>query len=542
MKIGIDLDNTIISYDEAFLSVAKKEGMIDERFEGSKNDVKQLIQENYGEIDWQMLQGLVYGKYIHEAKIFKGFKRFIWRCHFQGVSVQVISHKTEYGHQDKERISLRKAAIDFLDKNKLINDSYGKMFKNIDFASTRDEKIEKINEQSFDWFIDDLHEVIFHKNIDDSINKILFSGFMNFKKERVVNLSHWDQIEKKILGPFSEKEIMQITLDNLNKKALSSIWIGGRGNSGIYKVTLPDKKHIALKIYSYKRKHSNLYAEFEGSKKIIEGKINNLPTPINANIDFNLAYFEWVDGEHILKSNTIHLDKAMSFLSKLHLLREKDSFIDFPRASAACFSGRDIELQLKQRINNLFEAKDHSEELREYLTNELEPFIKIAIDWSKDNWGKLADFDRELSKNNLTLSPSDFGFHNVLIKDDDELVFHDFEYFGWDDPVKLIVDFSLHPAMNLNQETIVKWFDGTVKIYGRNIIPRLKAAWPLYALCWTLIYLNEFRDDVWERRVFANPDKIKAREIILKQQLNSSKALLTKIRNNYNDNKIIGNL
>ena len=42
------------------------------------------------------------------------------------------------------------------------------------------------------------------------------------------------------------------------------------------------------------------------------------------------------------------------------------------------------------------------------------------------------------------MSPSDFGFHNV-IKKDDFLYFIDFEYAGLDDPVKLICDFYCQP-------------------------------------------------------------------------------------------------
>ena len=38
------------------------------------------------------------------------------------------------------------------------------------------------------------------------------------------------------------------------------------------------------------------------------------------------------------------------------------------------------------------------------------------------------------------LSPSDFGLHNALRGQDGQLRFVDFEYFGWDDPVKLVSD------------------------------------------------------------------------------------------------------
>src|SRR6185503_11886129 len=39
------------------------------------------------------------------------------------------------------------------------------------------------------------------------------------------------------------------------------------------------------------------------------------------------------------------------------------------------------------------------------------------------------------------LSPSDFGYHNAVLADDETVRFFDFEYAGWDDPAKLVCDF-----------------------------------------------------------------------------------------------------
>ena len=47
------------------------------------------------------------------------------------------------------------------------------------------------------------------------------------------------------------------------------------------------------------------------------------------------------------------------------------------------------------------------------------------------------------------LSPSDFGLHNALRTKDGQLRFIDFEYFGWDDPVKLVSDTAIQPGSSL---------------------------------------------------------------------------------------------
>ena len=44
------------------------------------------------------------------------------------------------------------------------------------------------------------------------------------------------------------------------------------------------------------------------------------------------------------------------------------------------------------------------------------------------------------------ISPSDFGFHNA-IKTLDGVKFIDFEFAGWDDPCKALIDFMLQPKV-----------------------------------------------------------------------------------------------
>ena len=55
-----------------------------------------------------------------------------------------------------------------------------------------------------------------------------------------------------------------------------------------------------------------------------------------------------------------------------------------------------------------------------------------------------------------------------------------------------------------------------------------------------MIYLNEFLPDVWRRRILADPSKLNEKELILAKQLSASKKLLNVIKNNYEQNSIIG--
>ena len=64
----------------------------------------------------------------------------------------------------------------------------------------------------------------------------------------------------------------------------------------------------------------------------------------------------------------------------------------------------------------------------------------------------------KLKKKDLILSPSDFGFHNI-VKKKQKLYFFDFEYSGVDDPVKLICDYICQPDYKINNPIyfIGKW-------------------------------------------------------------------------------------
>ena len=77
LRVGIDFDNTIANYDDVFSYVAYKLKLINKRWHGNKSDLKKkIIKEKNIEL-WKKLQGQVYGKYMHLAKVSTGFENFI---------------------------------------------------------------------------------------------------------------------------------------------------------------------------------------------------------------------------------------------------------------------------------------------------------------------------------------------------------------------------------------------------------------------------------------------------------------------------------
>jgi hypothetical protein len=178
MRLGIDLDNTLVTYDEVFCATAASWGKIGAGMGASR---KQAIRDHLrqlpdGELTWQRLQGHVYGKGIAEAKMFAGVDSFLRRCREQECPVLIVSHKTEFGHHDPDRVNLRQAALDWMRGQGFFRDSgYGIPVENVYFEATRAEKLARIGALGCTHFIDDLEEVLTDPQFPPAVTRILFS-------------------------------------------------------------------------------------------------------------------------------------------------------------------------------------------------------------------------------------------------------------------------------------------------------------------------------------------------------------------------------
>ena len=105
---------------------------------------------------WMTMQGKAYGKYMHQAEIMPNLVNFLISARIRHYKIFIVSHKTEYGHFDKEKISLRSEAIKWMEKNRFFNKDFICLDKKNIFADTRKDKVDIISNLSLDWFIDDL--------------------------------------------------------------------------------------------------------------------------------------------------------------------------------------------------------------------------------------------------------------------------------------------------------------------------------------------------------------------------------------------------
>jgi hypothetical protein len=173
MRIGIDFDNTIADYDDVFRLAAQREALLDAGFRGGKQAVRAAIRAlDRGEERWMRLQGRVYGAYMAEAQPVAGVERFLAAARRAGAELHIVSHKTEYGHFDEDRINLREAARRWMRGRGILGES-GVAEEHLFFAATRGEKIVRIKALACAHFIDDLPEVFAEPDFPEAVGRHL---------------------------------------------------------------------------------------------------------------------------------------------------------------------------------------------------------------------------------------------------------------------------------------------------------------------------------------------------------------------------------
>ena len=368
MIIGIDLDNTIIDYRNAFWRAGLSTGIFSERDKNSfsvengkfpnKNQIKHRLKiEDNDDFKWKSLQGQVYGRFIQNATLYPGVANFLLHCKQREVKIYIISHKTEFGHHDKSKTSLRKAALHFLEQKDLLSGDYGIQMKDIFFFDTRCDKVNKVAELNCNYFIDDLPEVFLEQRFPEKTTKILF----DIQSEHSMNYSvnSWWQINELIFNQIETDDIAAYIEKGINRKVKSVKIIKGRGNSSVYKVEMKSGQVFAGKLYPDPTidDRDRLVKETRAYKFLHSNQINTVPGNIWSDTNLNFGLFEWIKGKEILEIKDNHVNRAADFVISLAELSKSTRHEKFAQASAASLSGEMIDKQIRDRYAVIFEHK-----------------------------------------------------------------------------------------------------------------------------------------------------------------------------------------
>lgn len=159
MKIGLDFDNTIVSYDSIFFQVAQERGLTPDGLPQSKLAVRDHLRQIGQEDVWTEMQGYVYGARMLEADAFPGIVQFLHWARRAGIETCIVSHKTKHpflGHP----YDLHAIARQWIVQN--LHDEDGPLIPEdrIYFELTKAEKLARIEAVQVDYFVDDLPEIL----------------------------------------------------------------------------------------------------------------------------------------------------------------------------------------------------------------------------------------------------------------------------------------------------------------------------------------------------------------------------------------------
>jgi hypothetical protein len=299
----------------------------------------------------------------------------------------------------------------------------------------------------------------------------------------------------------------------LGEKVVFLKRLAGGNNSQIYRITCLNGRIVVAKIYHrhFADPRDRLSVEFRTLSFLWNHGIREIPQPLIEDTLHGFALYQFISGESIDSEQVgeLDIDRIVDFSVSLDTLKHSEEGLNLPPASEACFSCASLVENIEGRLDRLIGVQPQeilSNELHHFLDNQFQSLFERITPWSKSLLERNGiSSKQQLAVAERTLSPSDFGFHNALRLKNGRLIFLDFEYFGWDDPAKMILDFVLHPAMNLSHHLKERFVKKMVRHFdpAGSLSLRLKAFYPLFGLKWVMILLNEFVRDDLSRRQFA---------------------------------------
>lgn len=172
--LGIDFDNTLVSYDRVFHHVARDQGLITPEIGHGKDDVRKYLRSVGREDDWTALQGEVYGARMDLASPYDGAIDAIRKLKEAGIVIRIISHKTKFPFKGP-RYDLHEAARGFLAMKGIAGSEAALLEpKDVFFELTIEEKLRRIASESCSVFIDDLPEILTHPGFPGEVRPVLF--------------------------------------------------------------------------------------------------------------------------------------------------------------------------------------------------------------------------------------------------------------------------------------------------------------------------------------------------------------------------------
>jgi len=279
-----------------------------------------------------------------------------------------------------------------------------------------------------------------------------------------------------------------------------------------FRLKLKNKTYYFCKLYA-QDKWERLEREFEAVSYFGKEKILNVPTAYFADRKHYFAVYSYEIGER--KSSGLYTAKDILAVAdsavRLHLVKPSVKLrIIFPKPTGrACFKLAGHIVNYKTKLADFlkyYEGLDKEDLFKKriesfgYLKRADRVLKKIAGDVSS------ADMEKPIPRQEWRFNHGDFTVDNIIFQKDKggtNLCFFDWEYCGWDDPLRMVGDFLVHDQHRGFSEELKQLFfeeyGKKIKL-GRKDTARLRVIMNLMEVEWIAIYLRLLTPETLKRR------------------------------------------
>ena len=188
--IGLDFDNTIVSYEKVYCRLVEKHGAKIVPGQSSKNMLRDHFHRK-GEADvFTRLQGEVFGPGLGGAEAYPGFSSCLEQLTADGWKVVVVSHRTKHPLAGPAH-DLHQAARQFLE----VSGWLGEKIREAYFEETKEAKLARIARCGCNFFVDDLPEILGHPAFSKDCQPVLFDPSGHPEKGILPKrVRHWSEL------------------------------------------------------------------------------------------------------------------------------------------------------------------------------------------------------------------------------------------------------------------------------------------------------------------------------------------------------------
>ena len=278
------------------------------------------------------------------------------------------------------------------------------------------------------------------------------------------------------------------------------------GNNRVFLVRLGENHYVAKGYYDDAAVfRERMRAEYEFIGHARRFGITAVPRAIGCDNTLQVAVYERVLGVRLEPENVTasRVTEAARFFAQLNAAPVRSAGAHLQTASDACFSVTEHLTSVNRRLARLADISAATPVDR----SAAELVNALGAEWVITKARLTAAGEGLIADSWRCLSPSDFGFHNALLRDDGTLCFLDFEYAGWDDPAKMIGDFFAHPGVPVPGEHFEIFIATALEpcADAAAIAERARSLMGVARIRWCCIVLNDFLPQVASRRQFADP-------------------------------------